>query len=362
MGKPDTASTDAAPQRLWFTRCPLPTASGVALDTGLLEGALAGIGHQALSIEQSGDPAAMHSHFTHATPRLFRQGGNIPPIWARSEGRDTAIVGIAWMPEYQAILALPESGIRSVADLKGARLAVPVRSGGEIDFWQAMCLRGYQTALRTAGLELADAQLVRLPMPERYIDPDSVKRESQAWMWAGAARMRRQQAELFALIRGQVDAIYASGAQGLQLQAMLSAHVVIDLGFHPDPEVQINNQVPNVLTVDGALCREQPEVVARYLNALQLAAQWASAHPRDARRTFASEVGAPEEWIAGAYGPSVNAGALTLSLEPSWIEAVEAQKAFLLAHGFIRHDFNMAQWINPEPLEISRSLTAGTEQ
>lgn len=345
-------------QRLWFTRCPLPTASGIALDTGLLDHALAGIGHQALSIEQSGDPDAMHSHFTHATPRLFRQGGNIPPIWARSTGRDTALVGIAWTPEYQAILAMPESGIRTAADLKGARLALPVRAGGEIDFWQAMCLRGYESALKTAGLGLPDAQLVRLPVQERYIDPHSVKRESQTWMWAGAARMRRQQAELFALIRGEVDAIYVSGAQGLQLQAMLSAQVVIDLGFHPDPEVQINNQVPNVLTVDATLCREQPQVVARYLTALQSAASWASTHPQESRRTFAREVGAPEEWIPGAYGECVPTDGLSLSLEPRWVAAVEAQKQFLLTHGFISQDFDIKQWINPEPLDISRALIA----
>ncbi len=113
--------------------------------------------------------------------------------------------------------------------------------------------------------------------------------------------MRRQRAGLFALIRGAVDAIYASGAQGLQLQAMLSANVVIDLGLHPDPDVQINNQVPHVLTVDAALCRDQPQVVARYLAALQPAASWACGNPEDSRRTFAREVGAPEEWIPGAY-------------------------------------------------------------
>ena len=348
-------------QPLWYTRCPLPTASGIALDNGLLENELAGIGQKALSIEQSDDPSAMHSHFTHQLPLLFRQGGNIPPIWARSQGADTALVGIAWTPEYQAILALPGSGIRSAADLKGRRLGLPVRSGGEIDFWQAMCLRGYHSALRTASLELADAELVRLPVHERYIDPQSTEREAKSWMWSGASRMRRQQAELFALIRNEVDAIYVSGAQGSQLAAMLSAHVVIDLGFHPDPEVQINNQVPNVLTVDGALCRQRPEVVARYLFALQSAAQWAREHPFDSRRTFASEVGAPEEWIASAYGPVMGTDRLVLSLEPNWLAAIDAQKKFLFEHRFITQDFELAQWVNPGPLEISKSMVQGVK-
>ncbi|MET4577303.1 ABC transporter substrate-binding protein [Ottowia thiooxydans] len=344
---------------LWYTRCPLPTASGIALDNGLLENALADIGQKALSIEQSDDPSAMHSHFTHKLPQLFRQGGNIPPIWARSQGTDTALVGIAWTPEYQAILALPGSGIRSAADLKGRRLGLPVRSGGEIDFWQAMCLRGFQSALRTVGFELTDAELVRLPVHERYIDPLSTEREANTWMWSGAARMRRQQAELFALMRNEVDAIYVSGAQGSQLAAMLSAHVVTDLGFHTDPEVQINNQVPNVLTVDGALCRQRPDVVARYLFALQSAARWASEHPFDSRRTFASEVGAPEEWIANAYGPSMGTDRLVLSLEPRWLNAIDAQKKFLLEQRFITQDFELAQWVNSEPLEMCKAIAEG---
>lgn len=346
------------PKQLWYTRCPLPTASGAALDTGILECRLREIGWSLDAIESSAAADARASHFTHATPRLFRQGGNIPPIWARSRGADTALVGIAWTREFQAILACPDAGIRDVAGLRGRRLAVPTRTSGEIDFWRAMCLRGYDSALRLEGMTLRDVELVELPIGERYI-PEGGSDESarSEWMWAGSARARRQQAETFALIRGEVDAIYASGALGLQLQAMLDAVVVVELGFHSDPEVSINNQVPNVLTVDGALARHHPEVVARYLDALGEAARWAQRAPAEANRTCAREVGAPEEWIDSSYrDEAVNA--LDIGLSDRLVAAVASQKAFLLTHGFISNDFDIQDWLDPRPLAMSSTLRA----
>lgn len=338
-------------KQLWYTRCPLPTASGLALDRGMLARRLGSIGWSLDAIESAAGSRARDSHFTHATPQLFRQGGNIPPIWARSRGADTALVGIAWTREYQTILARPGSGIRTVADLRGRRLALPRRTSGEIDFWRAMCLRAYDSALRLGGMTLDDVELVELPVHERYIPDGGGDPDQAAWMWAGGARARRQQAETFAVIRGEVDALYASGALGLQLQALLEAPVVVDLGFHPDPAVSINNQVPNILTVDGALAREHPEVVAQYLAALEEAAEWARGEPDTANRTCAREVGSPEEWIAPSYRDEA-ANALAVSLEPRLVAAVESQKQFLLAHGFIEHDFPIGDWVDARPLSL----------
>ena len=341
---------------IWYTRCPLPTASGVALDAGILQRRIADIGWEVNAIENAGACGARDSHFTHATPSLLRQGGNIPPIWSRSRGADTALVGVAWTREYQAILARPDAGIRSAKDLRGRRLALPVRTSGEIDFWRAMCLRGYESALRLEGMSLSDVELVELPVHERYI-PATPGDGEAAWMWAGSARARRQQAETFAIIRGEVDAVYASGALGVQLQALLEAVVVTDLGFHPSADASLNNQVPNILTADGALVREHPEVVAQYLTALNEAARWAPTHAELAERSCAKAVGAPEEWIGTAYrGEAVTA--LAVGLDEPLVRAVEAQKHFLYAHGFIDQNFDIASWIDRKPLELSRKDAA----
>ena len=47
-------------------------------------------------------------------------------------------------------------------------------------------------------------------------------------------------AEAFALIRGEVDAIYNYGAAGPSLQTFLGDTVVADINHHPDQTVAIN--------------------------------------------------------------------------------------------------------------------------
>lgn len=342
---------------LWYTRCPLPTATGIALDTGLLETAMREMGCLLRPIEAAGDADARQSHFTHSLKNLFRHGGNIPPLWSRSRGADTALVGISRLNEYQAILALPGAAIRTVQDLRGKRLGLPVRTSGEIDFWRAMCLRGFESALHTAGMALSDAELVELPVDERYIDQGAQPASGTPWMWSGAARARRQQAETLALIRGEIDAIYTSGAMGAQLQAMLQATVVSDLRAHGDPAVSVNNQCPAILTVDRRFARERPDAVAAYIQALDQATQWAGSHRDATYRIWAREVGAPEEWIPQAYGQS-EIGNMAVSLDAALVGQVDSQKAFLLRHRFIDNDFPIEDWIDPVPMQLARQAAA----
>ena len=73
-------------EALWYTRCPVPTASGIALDLGWLGDEFGRSGIALKSILDSDDPKIQISHFSHTLPGLFREGGNIPAIWARSAG------------------------------------------------------------------------------------------------------------------------------------------------------------------------------------------------------------------------------------------------------------------------------------
>lgn len=337
---------------LWYTRCPLPAASSVAIDHGFLARRFEGTGIEVRSVQSTSDDAVRRAHFDHGARRLFRQGGNIPPIWSRSRGADTCIVGIAATREYQAIVARPGSRVREPADLRGARLALPRRRGEAIDYWRAMCLRGYESALALAGLTLADAQLVELDVGESYIDaPDG--RSPSTPLWGPASRARRQQAEVFAFVRGEVDALYTSGALGLQTKALLGAHEVVEFGLAGAAAAGTNNQVPNVLTVDGELARERPEVVARYIAALHEAAGWSRDHPDEAMRSFAREIGCPEEWLPPAYGDRLMES-LRLTLDREAVAAVADQARFLRRHGFIESDVDIEAWIEREPLRLAQ--------
>lgn len=339
--------------QLWYTRCPLPTASSVAIERGLLEAEFAPSNIEVLSLNASPDMAVREAHYDHRQCNLFRQGGNIPPIWSRSRGADTVVVATNWLDEYQAIIALPESGIHSAQDLRGKRLGLPCRPNEKIDYWRVMCQRGYAAALTCAGLDIADVDLVELNIVEKQITAGGESKRGT--LWRGGNRARRQSREALALIRGEVDAIYTAGAPGAQLSAFMSAYTVIDIGADSNAERRVNNQVPTVLTVDGELARKFPEVVARYLKTLMNAADWAADHEAETLSIVASDVGATPEWIVAAYGPGMHRQ-LGLDLDERTIEAVETQKAFLLQHGWIVSDFDVRGWIDPVPMAIARDM------
>lgn len=342
--------------QIWYTRCPLPTASSVAIERGLLDEAFRPDGIVVQSLNASSDMAVREAHYDHGQANLFRQGGNIPPIWSRSRGADTVVVATNWIDEYQAIVALPSSGIRAAADLRGRRLGLPRRVNEQIDYWNAMCLRGYLAALEIAGLSPDDIELVDLPIDEKQIPTGGASRRGT--LWRGANRARRQSREALALIRGEVDAIYTAGAPGAQLTSFMGAHTAVDLGSHADAASRVNNQVPTVLTVDGHLARSAPETVARYLATLMRAARWAQDHAAETLGIVGGDVGATQEWVTAAYGPGLH-GELGLELDPRSIAAVAGQKAFLLEHGFIAADFDVEAWIDPRPLQLAREMDHG---
>lgn len=335
---------------LWYTRCPIPTAAGIAITRGHLDQEFARDNIKIESLRATSDRKVRESHFDHTQANSFRQGGNIPPIWSRSCGADNVVIGLTWVDEYQAIIAMPGSEITTVRDLRGRRVGLPGRQNDSIDFYRAMCLRGYVNALATEGMTLKDIEAVELEVAERYIGDDESSRTGT--LWAGGNRARRQQAEIFALIRGEVDAIYTNGAQGAYTTAFLGANEVIEMGFHPDAELRVGNEQPATLTVSGVLSRERPDLVARYIKTLNSAAEWAEYHFDETAQIVASEVSAPLEWVVPGY-QSTFTSKLRIELRGDWIAALNKQKQFLFEYGFIDNDFDVETWIDHRPLEMA---------
>lgn len=340
-------------KHLWYTRCPVPCGSGIAVHHGWLSDEFESSGIQVTSLTASGDAGVRASHFDHRQANSFRQGGNAPPIWARSEGQDVVVVGLTWLPQYQAILALPGSGINTIEDLRGRRLALPRRVNEKMDFWRASALQGYLQALRSAGLGEEEVDLVELPVEQPYIQDAPTSSSGQLFgVRQGASSAR---AEAFALIRGEVDAVYHYGATGPQLQEFLGATVVADIAHHPDRHVAINNGTPNVLTVSGELVRSRPDLVARYVAQVLRASRWARTHRREAAAIFAREVAVAEDWMAEAFDDTLY-DSLEPTLQPELVQALRVRKDFLLQHGFIRNDFSIDDWIDPAPLAAAHAL------
>jgi ABC-type nitrate/sulfonate/bicarbonate transport system substrate-binding protein len=326
---------------LWITRCPVPTASSIAFDRGLLTAELEPLGVTVQSLQDSPDAAIRDAHFHHALEGLVREGGNVPALWARSAGADTRLVALTWIDEYQAILTTDPS-IDEPAQLAGRRVGIPRRPDSVVDFWAAMALRGFDAALSLAGFGLDDVEQVDLV----------TQRSTTGWGPGERAPQGVWDLELGALRDNLVDAIYVKGAPGVAAARGADIGEVVEFGSHPDPAVRVNNGTPRTITVATALLEQQPEVVARYLATLLRASDWATENADDLARVLAAETGGDLEGVQRAYG----AARLHPDLREDWLDALELERAFLASQGLLDEVFDVRTWVDPAPLEQARAL------
>ncbi|MEU9618754.1 ABC transporter substrate-binding protein [Streptomyces sp. NPDC088846] len=321
------------PRTLWFTRCPVPTATGIAADRQWLTEEFAPDGITVRSLQDAAPDADRAAHFTHALPGLFREGGNVPALWARSRGERTRLIGLTWIEERQTVLVRPGSGVRGADALRGLRLAVPAHDIA-IDFWRAMALRGFEGVLASAGLALDDATLVDVPAAEHR------------GQWA---------AELAALRRGDVDAVYVKGALAVEAARRAGAEVAVEIDDLPGRRFRINNGTPRPITVHQHLLDDHPGLVDRFLAVLLRAADWAAGQPGEVARILGAETGAGAEGVAGAYRPGTH---LTLhpDLSAERLALLAEQEAGLRAHGFLPDPVDVTAWADPEPLRRAAAL------
>ncbi|MCX5493699.1 ABC transporter substrate-binding protein [Kaistia dalseonensis] len=341
--------TDTNTLDVWYTRCPVPTPLGLAAQLGWLEETFQHHGVTLKSIIDSPDRSVRESHFDHHLSWSFRQGGNVPPIRARSEGRATRLVGITWTDEFQALITLPETGIRTTRDLVGRRFGIASRPAGIVDFLKATALKGLVSALSLEGLTKHDVEIVDIPVAESVIDGvgDPTR--------FGLKQRLPYAHEIAALIRGEVDAVYVKGTQGITVANLFAAVPIVEFGFHPDPKIRINSGSPRVLTVDERLAEERPDLVAALIGTIRRAGAWAEAHPDEVRRFVGREVGASEETVLAANGPDLHRH-LGIGLDPDLVDAVGHYKDFLRDEGFLAGDFGIADWVDERPYQALDTL------
>lgn len=331
---------------LWYTRCPVPTASGLAHSLGWLGDTATRAGLEFGVLQDAGPELAGH-HFLHDLSGLIREGGNVPALAARAQGSPTRLIGLTWIDEAQAILVGPESTVGGPTELAGLRIGVPAWAQDQPrSFPRAMALHGFANALRLGGHTLADVRVTEIGV-ER--DPQ-VRTEVQA-------NRRVVTWGVEELLRGEVDAIYVKGARAQEVAREHGLRVAVDLDATEAKRFRVNNGTPRPITVHEELLQSRPEVVVEFLAQSLRAADWAAGDLTGVREVLQRETLSGPEGVVAAYGENFHRD-LHPSLSDERIELIGVQKQFLYTHGFLAADFDLDSWVAPEPLARARELVA----
>jgi len=331
---------------IWFTRCPVPTATGLAYKLGWLDSEFKPDGIQIKTLQEVGGDLARH-HYDHQLTTLVREGGNLLAIPAKAQGAPTRLVGLTWIDEAQAILVRPDSAIRSPAQLKGKRLALPAYRTADLaenrrgrSIARGMSLAGYKGVLASAGLTLDDIHLVEVSS-ERPTAGNA--RENLGSLWGG----------LEPLIKGEVDAIYVKGASSVDAARQHGAVVGIDIDKLPERRFRVNNGTPRPITVHEDLIENHFDLLVRFLYQTLRAAEWAKTNLAGVHEILQGEARASSEGVAAAYRDGFH---LTLApdLSSERVELFRQQKNFQLTYGILDRDFDFDAWIDHRPLEEAR--------
>jgi len=330
--------------QLWFTRCPVPTATGLAYQLGWLNEEFARDNINIATLQEAPKALSKH-HYDHELPSLIREGGNLLALAAKAQGAPTKLIGLTWIDEWQAILVRPDSGITQPEQLKGLRLALPAFIEHPIashvrgsSIARGMSLHGYKGALKIAGLTLDDVTLVEVPSGRGNRNGRD-NQNSLSELWSG----------LDALIEGKVDAVYVKGASAVDAAKRVGAVVGIDLDSYPELSSRVNNGTPRPITVHQSLLDNHYDLVVRFLYQTLRAADWAKSNLKGVREILESETRSGEDGVATAYGENFHLQ-LAPDLSPERVELFRQQKNFMLVHGLLDKDFDLDAWIDFRPL------------
>ena len=344
----------SAIETLWFTRCPVPTATGLAYKLGWLDAEFAPDGIRVRTL-QDAEPELARHHYDHELPTLIREGGNLFALPARAQGARTRLLGLTWIDEGQFVLVRPDSDIRRPKDLKGKRLALPSYRPADLtenkrgrSIARGMSLAGYKGALASAGLSLDDVKLVEVG------DGGQRGGDGGRSRWGNAGRLWEG---LEPLVSGEVDGVYVKGAAAVEAARRHGVVVGIDLDQLPDRRFRVNNGTPRPITAHEDLIDRHFDLLVRFLYQTLRAARWARTNLDGVRQILQDETRAGSEGVQGAYRNDFH---LTLApdLSPERVDLFRQQKDFQLVHGFIDRDFDYDGWIDRRPLEAAQARLA----
>ena len=334
-----------APIPIYYTRCPVPTASGIAFQRGMFAELFRGSGYEVRNLRELG-PSGKDVHYTHSVDAFFREGGGAPPVWARANGVDSVVLGITFMEELLGVFVRADDPADCVADLAGRRLALPVWPQLVFNFWRFAALKGLHSALAVHGLRDDDVEFVDI---EEGWDPHERLNVGRNDLAQPARCEYRNQ--LQALLAGEVDAIFGKGPEAALLQREAGGRIrlLYDLRRACDLAHRVNNSTPRLLTTSRHLVERHFDTVVRYVRTLLRAARWTETNLVEARRLIARECSVGQDEIETCL-ESDYAAKLLPRVNEELLEALAVMKSFLYERRFIARDFDLEDWIDPRPL------------
>jgi len=336
--QPDTSTLN----EIWFTRCPVPTATGLAYQLGWLQDEFAKDSISVATIQDAPKTLARH-HYDHEISSLIREGGSLLALAAKAQGARTKLIGLTWIDEWQVILVRPDSGISKPADLKGLRVALPAYVQREIpahirgsSIARGMSLQGIKGALAHDGLTLDDVSFVE-------VGSGQSTNSGLGNLWEGIEY----------LARGEVDAVYVKGASAVDAAKRYGVVVGIDLDDFSDRRYRVNNGTPRPITVHEDFIENHFDLLVRFLAQTLRAADWAASELEGVHAILKSETRSGDEGVATAYRNGFHKS-LQPTLSVDLLNLFKIQKNFTLLHGVLDRDFDMDAWVDPRPLAAAR--------
>jgi len=330
---------------IYYTRCPVPTASGIAFQAGNFNDSFANSGYEVRNITELG-PQAQNVHYTHSIEAFFREGGAAPPIWARANDIDSVVLAMTFVEELLGVYVRVDDPVEDISELAGRRIAVPVWPRLIFNFWRFVALHGLNNALASAGLTLDDVQLVDV---EEGWDPSERRNVSADHIDTPARCEYRNQ--LHALLDGRVDAMWGKGLEAALLEGEAAGQIrlLLDLRDLRDSELLNRASIPRVLTTSRAFLNGHREAVVRYIRTLIDASQWADRHRAQAKALIARECGFNNGAIDRFVGPELN-GKMMPRFSTSMNESLQQAIDLLHELGFTGGTFAVEDWVDPGPL------------
>ncbi len=319
-------------KEIYYTICPVGNASYVAANRGFLKKGLEKFNVEPVKLQTlSRDKWAAHFHYQN--DRLFREGGNIPPLWAKSNGAQVVLIGLNLLRQRQAIIARADSAIEYPYQLRYAKIGIPVHPNALIDFHKATAEEAFEIALSAQGISIEDVRFIQLTDEKDFI---SDKREGKHFPDLEAV-------EIEALDKKEVDAVFVKLSKLQRLLDTGKYKVVYDLSADRSQLSPVNNEYPNTLTVSRYLAEERPEIVVEYVKQTLLAAEWARENKTEAEKLLAEQTYGTVWQYQNSFDKDFYKH-LRVDLSEESLITLESQARFLYTHGYLNNPVDVYTW------------------